>query len=809
MSKMVRNIHKKTAFGWLTVVLAMIGTMVFSGCDEQIPSVDDLLTSVRDSVEAEDTEGLKVTDVKFSENYKTVEFAAKQIKDIPYDLTDSSEVRIDTEHRVEVRFGQTIRESKQPRLIEVKNIGQEEVSAMNMKLMVLVDLSLPQHLVDAQKKAIKEMKMLFSKKNLCVSFMNGDNVSETYVATDYIINNYFKHKDPSYTYLYRSVLEKMDEMDDGSDAFANVPFKAIVVFSDGKTYNGNRPIDPRHFEIQEQLTQKAETDVKDNILVYYANFSDSLSVDNNADILQMLCKEYHGVYQNSFLWSEIMESLMNGFGVDYENFRLKYEFPDGQLFRGNRQIFNIEFHDAQTDKLLMTGNAHFYLGSFYNPIIVNGFSFVEVILQGILIALIIASIIYLILQFIVPRIRYKLFLKNYVTTYTGRQMSFNGHIVGESCYLCKAPFEEGDVIVAKCKHTMHKDCWDENDYHCPEHGRQCMEGSHYYNQHNLFDTRNATFYLKWTLVAILAGLVAWIEFTLNRHDLSVNLVQKIVLFIYNLEPGTAEAENMLSEYASHLDQLPSFGLTVGFFVTFFLSLLSVRNRHWAEKLTEVFVRSVCAGVLSYLCFLLECITSIVLGIDKNMLIIEWIPWALMNWVIMFAVTYNTRIIINKKLLLVVFLIGFLSMYVWAGVYPDSYLDYRLSVLLGFLTYAVGLALCIAKAAPKSERFFLRVEGSIKEMDIALYKWMKTDSSYAVTIGKSVECSLQMSWDVTGNISPVQAEIKQRHGGLRLYALEEGVIVGQKPLKVGSSTSLYHGKKFSIGQTTFTYIEKDL
>ena len=62
--------------------------------------------------------------------------------------------------------------------------------------------------------------------------------------------------------------------------------------------------------------------------------------------------------------------------------------------------------------------------------------------------------------------------------------------VAESCYLCKGEFEKGDEVVIKCKHTMHKECWDENEYHCPEHGRHCKEGSHYYNQHNLLDVRN-------------------------------------------------------------------------------------------------------------------------------------------------------------------------------------------------------------------------------------------------------------------------------------------------------------------------------
>ena len=78
--------------------------------------------------------------------------------------------------------------------------------------------------------------------------------------------------------------------------------------------------------------------------------------------------------------------------------------------------------------------------------------------------------------------------------------------VSEQCYLCKAPFQPGERIVAKCKHVMHEECWEENGYHCPEHGHRCPEGAHYYNRHNLFDRRNASFYLPWLLYALAAGI---------------------------------------------------------------------------------------------------------------------------------------------------------------------------------------------------------------------------------------------------------------------------------------------------------------
>lgn len=54
-------------------------------------------------------------------------------------------------------------------------------------------------------------------------------------------------------------------------------------------------------------------------------------------------------------------------------------------------------------------------------------------------------------------------------------------LIEQSCYFCKAPFVEGDEIVVKRKHVLHKSCWDENEYQCPEYGRHCKQGRHYYN----------------------------------------------------------------------------------------------------------------------------------------------------------------------------------------------------------------------------------------------------------------------------------------------------------------------------------------
>ena len=133
-------------------------------------------------------EGLQIHDIKFSDDYKVMTVSARLLHDVgTYDLTDSSMVNVDVQQEVKLISGQTIQET-QPVVTGVTNVSREQVAKLKMRLLVLVDLSLPQSLVDEERDAVREIRTLFGDQNLFLSFMQGDNVSETYQATDYVIN---------------------------------------------------------------------------------------------------------------------------------------------------------------------------------------------------------------------------------------------------------------------------------------------------------------------------------------------------------------------------------------------------------------------------------------------------------------------------------------------------------------------------------------------------------------------------------------------------------------------------------------------
>lgn len=85
-------------------------------------------------------------------------------------------------------------------------------------------------------------------------------------------------------------------------------------------------------------------------------------------------------------------------------------------------------------------------------------------------------------------------------------------------------------------------------------------------------------------------------------------------------------------------------------------------------------------------------------------------------------------------------------------------------------------------------------------EISEYKF--SCKPYVVTI-------LYLSWDINSDISPVQAEIVSKGGYLYLIALEKGVYIKDKQVKLENEVQLYHGDQFKIGQTLFTYVEHDV
>lgn len=763
---------------------------------------------------------IRITRVEFDSIYRdfhaTVQFSPSL-----------SSLFLQEDSTLEVKVKEFVDEDKinletQPELINVTNVRKEQIQACDMNVVALVDLSLKPEFIEHQKRIVKELAHIVSDENLKIAFYKDGEISETMKATDYVIEKYFKQQTGDVKYFYKGLLTKYEELvkyqmpieDDQASDLDSIfeHHKLLIVLSDGKVYdNRNQPIDPEHFQLQRDLVSVVDSVNKVPIMFFDLKHkeNDEAKAGDSDDLLKLLCDKSGGKYIDSYEDDAVIYNLLDLFKEHFLTYHFYFQNPDHKVYRGNE--CKLEISCFKGDSLLASDYIDYYVGSVYNPVIVNGRSTIQVIVIGLLIGILCASIVYLILQFVVPFISYILFKRKYVTHYTGKNMSFNDVVVPKECYFCKAPFEKDDEIVVKCQHVVHKSCWDENEYKCPEYGRNCKHGSHYYNQEKLYDFRNAPFFLSWVLAGACAALISWIFFISLAHNSQGIFFAKAIPMIFNVDPTSEEALDLIDEYGSHLLFLPFYGLNMGFFLTFFLSLLTSHGRWWWKRILLVLTKALIGGSLGCLAFLLGSVISIALNFTDNSFLVDWIPWLLSGFSITLVVAFGTDIKLKKALIgaFVSVILGLGSTYIWTNPY-DSQFDTRNLLLLSYMIYCVGFAISIAITYPKSERYFLRVEGPIKEMDIALYKWMNARlvNKY-IFIGKSVDCELQMTWDITSAIAPKQAKVVMINGNIYLEALDSGILMDGEELVENKRIRLYHGTKFVIGKTIFTYLEKDV
>ena len=797
------------------ILLMAIFAVSLVGCDELTGSsvdeaeLDDIFSTESENDSTVSKNQLEVMGVEFTPNYKEFKIFVSIKEDIgPYAITDTNQVVVKA---TEFIGGVPNNSTSKPVLKLVKNTEGEDITKKGTKALVLVDLDQPQTVVTSELKAVQEMRTVF-RQNLYVAFMYDQSVSETMQATDYVLDSRFVSTQNKRKLLYRSILLKKKEIEDRLGVWADAKKVSLVVFSNEQIYNDNdEPIDPDHFTLEEEIVRP---DSVYNTRFYSINavlFSDTgdNTDDHAASVLKVMTKNYGGVYENHFNWAELKETIMGMKREDIIANEFDFENPDGKVYSGIPHKMVVELFAKDDGHLIGTASTDILLGVVYNPVIVNGGNNFVVFFQGLGIGLLVILLVYAVFQLLIPYVNYRLFLKKYVVRYIPGSMSVGNIAVSESCYYCKAPFEPGDEIVVKCEHVMHKECWDENQYHCPEYGRHCDKGSHYYNHINLFDSDNALYHMRWIIVSVLAALVAWglyVFLILEFDETTPSLVAKMV------EPKLTETGNyaVFNDSESTMGYLPLFGMCLGGSLTLALSLMAGKMYFYLKRVVDLFLRTVVVSLASYLLFLLS--ESVTMAFDMNpwLALINWIPMSIMTLLIAFVSTADTKIHLRKYILLIAIFLGALSLYVWSFFFRGIMsLDIRVLMLFSCIFYCVGVGLAVAQLAPKSERYFLNVKGAVKEIDIALFKWFINNPDEVVTIGKSIDCSLQMTWDIKGQVAPVHANLRLTNMGIRLTALEEGVMVGGKMLHPGNSRLLFHNNQFTIGDTTFTYLERDI
>lgn len=695
-------------------------------------------------------------------------------------------------------------------IISFRYIAAQKMLDEGVVMFALVDLTLSPQLITLQRNYVNVLSRVFCNDNLYIAFMLPEGqTTKIMPATEYVINNYIsqvspltdkKAKDFPYSFIYKSTVDVIEQMQAPDKEFSQARHKALAVFSNGMVYepqDTDVPLDYDHYQNQIELITKANQLENSTTRIFSILLEDentSVSDIEGANIMRLVAERSGGKYYETFTSRTIMK-IIQAMDISFNDYVMTVRMPQGRYFTGERNEICLLFTD-KADSTRYTATASFAKGSIDEPIIVGrpAYYYTIVVLRGVVMGLILLLLAYFVMQIVEPWLRYIQFRRKYTGAYTGPQMTLQGNTVGSVCYHCKGEFVRGEMIVARCKHPMHLSCWEENGQKCTEHGAQCPQGAHYYNRINILDPRNALFYLKWVMLAGTAGLLSYFLGFLFPEIFSV-----VVRFV---PTSFVDYDTMMQTgyIRSGAIQMISLSLVL----TFMLSLLTTHRGKVATHAVNIIVRSLCAMFFVSLLYVVYNILARLLpNVDSAMY--GWIFAALSMLVITIGSTVRTRVRQNYRHHLMAAASAGVIMFV-SAMLMDMYFVESISVLsIVQMLVSISASVFIAQRMPDNDHAFLRITAPIKQMDIALYKWLRSSPDVIVTIGRSVDCHIHITWDAKADLAPIHADIRLH--GLRpyLHPHEDGVtmLCGRQ---IKKPAPLYHGDKINIGLTEFIYIE---
>jgi hypothetical protein len=504
------------------------------------------------------------------------------------------------------------------------------------------------------------------------------------------------------------------------------------------------------------------------------------------------------------------ESIIKYFKVDLSNaitpdYEIKLINQSGKTYQGKDRILNLEISCPNNQDIqIATGSVEYSKGFIANPSRVGKQSIWEIIPIGLIVGVILFLVIVIAMQLIIPLIKNKIFYIRFAKKYKPAENE-----VHKECPYCGDPLNQGDVVITKCEHIVHKICWNDFDHVCPEYGQNCNMGKQeFFDRTDPFSKKNRRYYVIWVLFGLVGGLLSWFIYLLLKDTETIfEFVNNIVR---SIKPELKD-QNKLEQFTTKVASLILIGSTMGFFLTFFFSLIEDYRRKSFKVFTSIFIRGIIGAVLGFLSFLLGGIILVLLNQPNTTLYFDWIPWILFGSIIGLLMSVRTTIVWKHGLLggIISIVFSFFILYLMAGD-----IDYY-ALLIAFMLFGGGLGISIATVHLRAENYYLKiVQGKKNEETIPVHKWMSYQGGHnEVYIGRSFSCEIQMNWESKN------PEIAEKHAKMFINNSNMPVIMtldqekitvynDRFDMHISKEYELYSGVKFKIGNTVFQYFEKE-
>ena len=469
--------------------------------------------------------------------------------------------------------------------------------------------------------------------------------------------------------------------------------------------------------------------------------------------------------------------------------------PKGKIYSGKRQSIGLKITKTGSP---ITGKTQYVIGTLLTPVKTGSGNAIRQMVIGFVGGLVLLGLSFLIMQLLIPYIRFKKenFNQNYVRNY-----SFEEDTV-INCHYCLNEIRDGDEIVTKCHHTVHKHCWIENGCKCTDYGKYCKKGKQFlYDIERPFGINNRPYYTQWAMYGMIGGLLSWLLFQIAVYFFPIpfsGLTQGLLTLFKN-----AGENALLSAFYPKIGTLLVLGLLAGFLFVLFFSVLNRYRQRKKDSMAILLLRSLAGAAFVFSSFLLCAILFILSRASSTMLIMDWLPWLLFGCAIGSILFFGTNTVF-KQIIPGVALSGILCFLVfsssaWFGVY---------TVVFGLMIFGASAGISFISARKIIHKYYLKFNGII-EQKIAIYKWMSVaGGSKEVSIGRSQDATICLSWDDHPSIKDIHVKLyyhrKNRVPCLKIMAND--VVYNGVFAKNNDEFLLKNGVKFSIGNSEFQYIE---
>ena len=481
----------------------------------------------------------------------------------------------------------------------------------------------------------------------------------------------------------------------------------------------------------------------------------------------------------------------------YPDYELAVTNPEGVVHYGaeNDLMIRINYEDKKA-----FGQTGYAVGTLLWPVKAGGNNLWH-LLWGFLLWAALLGITFLVVQALIPFLR--VFLSDFDRKYV-RKYSFEND-VRYHCHYCLNEIKDGEEIVTKCQHIVHKHCWVENGCQCADYGKHCKKGKQYlYDSSKIFSKENRPYFMPYALYGMVGGFVAWAIFQM-LHFWFPHLFETLATWLMSKFYHGYDYSPFIFLKKVYLLKISSFliaGILLGITTIFTLAYLD-QSKQKKSSLLWVFIKTALGGTAGFLSFLLGAVLMVANNAGANLVMVDCIPWAVAGCVWGWCLTPRSDAV-WKYILAGGAAAGLLGFFVlFSGKWWGA-----CGVLLGFLVLSAAMGIAFASARRTAHRYFLKYTGA-KSGKLAIHKWMSTaGGSQDVTIGKSSDCTICINWDDHQSLRDINVKlyVDKKDKVPCLKVVDEHIVYNWTVAKKNDEFLLKNGAKFKIGNTVFRYIE---